>query len=175
MKLTLIDQQEKASQCIKNLSVIFEHAGAKIDITTGNTMLHDAIIYRKLYLVKDLLKLKGLDINFSNKENFTAFALAAYDGQSDVIATLIKAPNIIINIGNGKYSQTALQFAIIKGHREIAEKSLNPANVILINKAARVQPLFISQPKRGILESSDFCWKERTLMSIVSMKMVIRR
>ncbi len=152
MKLTFIVQQEKASQCIKNLSAISEHAGAKIDITTGNTMLHDAIMYRKSYLVKDLLKLKGLDINFSNKENFTAFALAAHDGQSDVIATLLKAPNIIINIGNGKFSQTALQFAIINGHRGIAEKIIKSGQCDINKQGSEGTTALHIAAKKGDIE-----------------------
>lgn len=128
---------------------MFERPGNEIDIKTGNTILHDAVIYRKTYLVEDLCKLKGLDINVSNKENLTAFALAAYDGQSDVVATLLNTPNIIINIGTGKYSYTALQFAISRGITQSLKKSLYPVNAILISKMMRVQPLFISPPKMG--------------------------
>ncbi|XBS69972.1 ankyrin repeat domain-containing protein [Acerihabitans sp. KWT182] len=117
--------QENVSQCIKSLSALFEYAGDKIDTKTGNTILHDAISERKTYLVKDLLTLKRLDINISNKENFTAFALAAYDGQIEVVDMLLDAPNVIINIGNGKYNQSALQLATIQGNCKIVKKIID--------------------------------------------------
>ncbi len=122
MDLILNLSPGKASLSIHSLAAMFERPGSEIDIKTGNTILHSAVIYRKAYLVNDLCKLKGLDINASNKDNFTAFAIAAKYGQYDMIITLLDAPDIIINVGNGKYDYTGLQYAIFNGHSEIVEK-----------------------------------------------------
>lgn len=120
MELVLNLPQEGASLAIDNLAEMFQRLGTEIDTKTGNTILHQAVLARKAYLIVDLLKLKGLDVNARNYDNYTAFAIAAETGQSDIIAKLLEASDIIIKNGNGEPQRTALELANFNGHMEIA-------------------------------------------------------
>ena len=86
-------------------------------------------------MVKQLLKIRGINVNSIDDNRETALHWACRKGHTDVVKQLLKAPGIDINVTNN-YEETPLLLACTKGHIDVVKQLLEvpEINVNAANK-----------------------------------------
>jgi len=86
-------------------------------------------------VVKQLLKIRGINVNSIDDNRETALHWACRKGHTDVVKQLLKAPGIDINVTNN-YEETPLLLACTKGHIDVVKQLLEvpEINVNAANK-----------------------------------------
>lgn len=67
----------------------------------GNTLLHIAVKYNNLQMVKLLISY-GFNINYVNNDQYTPLMMAALQGNYNILSFLVKCQNIILDKRNSK-------------------------------------------------------------------------
>ncbi|XP_019188650.1 PREDICTED: protein ACCELERATED CELL DEATH 6-like [Ipomoea nil] len=108
-----------------------QHGGRQVT-PKGNTVLHIAALYGHLHFVQKILEKHSSLLCVPNKENETALHIAAREGHSGVVSTLINCakarPELESGIGARDMvrmmdgdKDTALHKAVRKGHLEVVK------------------------------------------------------
>ncbi|KAJ1713207.1 hypothetical protein NYO67_4605 [Aspergillus flavus] len=105
-------------------------------VHNGNTPLIYAAIKGSTAIVNALLSSRQVRVNMRNPDGECALWCAALGGHEEVVAMLLKQPDIDVNIADGRREMTPLAMATMKGHAGVVQ-SLLATEKININSGDR--------------------------------------
>lgn len=104
------------------------------DSEHGQTPLHWAVERGHVRVVELLLGVDGLDVECTNNFDWTPLALAARDGQEEMVRMLVARADVEVDRVHARYRGTPLNYAAGFGHLAIVQFLLDTGRVVVDNQ-----------------------------------------